>query len=77
MPPITFEVSGLELGRLSDNILAGGLHLGVLRNRRPPAVVLPAVLSAFLALLKAVFGPDSWVPAMQTIQAVPPPPRPC
>lgn len=66
------EVTGLELGKLSDNILAGrGFTWEFYGSDVPRTSFFPPFYPAFLALLKATFGHDSWVPAMQVIQAFP------
>ncbi len=70
--PDHVEVTGLELGRLSDNILAGrGFTWEFYGTDVPRTSFFPPFYPAFLALLKATFGQDSWVPAMQVIQAFP------
>ncbi len=70
--PDHVELAGLELGSLSDNILAGrGFTWDFYGTDVPRTSFFPPFYPAFLALLKAAFGHDSWVPAMQVIQAIP------
>jgi len=66
---VTF--SGLELGTLADNVLAGrGFVWEFYGSTVPRYSFFPPFYPAFLAGLKAAFGSGGWVPAMQVLQAV-------
>ncbi len=63
-------ITGLELGTLADNILAGrGFVWEFYGSTVPRFSFFPPFYPAFLALLKLLFGPEGWVLAMQVVQA--------
>ncbi len=62
--------SGLELGEVADNLLAGrGFLFHFYGTDVPRYAFFPPLYPAFLAGLKAVFGAH-WIAAMQTVQAL-------
>ncbi len=70
-------VSGLELGTLADNLLAGrGFVWEFYGSTVPRYSFFPPFYPAFIALLKLVFAGGEtgtfagWVPAMQIVQAI-------
>jgi len=64
-------VTGLELGTLADNLLAGrGFMWEFYGSTVPRYAFFPPFYPLFLALLKMAFG-ASWIGAMQIIQTVP------
>ena len=64
-------VTGLELGTLADNLLAGrGFVWEFYGSTVPRYSFFPPFYPAFLALLKILFG-GAWIAAMQIVQAVP------
>lgn len=63
-------VSGLELGTLADNLLAGrGFMWEFYGSDVARYSFFPPFYPAFLAFLKLVFG-AGWIPAMQIVQAL-------
>jgi hypothetical protein len=61
--------TGLELGTLADNLLAGrGFVWEFYGSTVPRTSFFPPFYPAFLVLLKLAFG-AAWVPAMQVVQA--------
>ncbi len=61
--------SGVELGKVSDHLLAGrGFLFYFYGSDVPRYAFFPPLYPAFLALLKLVFGSAGWVWAMQIVQ---------
>ena len=64
-------VTGLELGTLADNLLAGrGFVWEFYGSTVPRTSFFPPFYPAFIALLKLIFGASGWVMAMQVVQAL-------
>lgn len=63
-------ITGLELGTLADNLLAGrGFVWEFYGSTVPRYSFFPPFYPAFIAFLKLLCGAGGWVPAMQIVQA--------